>query len=154
MIVHIYWHIWANNTLAFLCMFLAYLHIFPESIFVHIQYCIFLNIFLHIDICLEYSLIAGRRFTTALLPLLFGKNPRSHHKGALWRVWTGDQQLSVLCHFQLGQDIPYLYAYKSYSTYTGTHWVCVTSHHAIFMRLPAWADLGGKAHAHCAAACF
>ena len=56
MIVHIYLHISANN--AFLCMFLAYLHIFPECISVHIQYCIFLNIFLHIDICLEFYLIA------------------------------------------------------------------------------------------------
>ena len=32
-------------------------------------------------------------------------NPRSHHKGATGRVRTGDQQLPVLCHAHLGQDI-------------------------------------------------
>ena len=49
---------------------------------------------------------AGLRFSAALLPLLFGTNPRSHHKGATCRVWTGDQLLPVLCHCQFGQDIP------------------------------------------------
>ena len=48
----------------------------------------------------------GRRFAAALLPRLFGTNPRSHHKGATGRVRTGDQLLPVLCHCQLGQDIP------------------------------------------------
>ena len=48
----------------------------------------------------------GRRFAAALLPRLFGKNPRSHHKGATGRVRTGDQRLPDLCHCQLGQDIP------------------------------------------------
>ena len=46
------------------------------------------------------------RFAAALLPRLFWTNPRSHHKGATGRVRTGDQQLPVLCHCQLGQDIP------------------------------------------------
>ena len=32
----------------------------------------------------------GRRFAAALLPRLFGKNPRSHHKGATGRVRTGN----------------------------------------------------------------
>ena len=36
----------------------------------------------------------GRRFAAALLPRLFGKNPRSHHKGANGRVRTGDQTAS------------------------------------------------------------
>ena len=40
----------------------------------------------------------GRRFATALLPLLFGTNPRSHHKGATgrvphWLVWSQDSGL-------------------------------------------------------------
>ena len=50
----------------------------------------------------------GLRFAAALLPRLFGKNPRSHHKGATGRVTvrTVDQLLPVLCHCQLGQDIP------------------------------------------------
>ena len=51
----------------------------------------------------------GQRFAAALwLPRLFGTYPRSHHKGATGRVWTGDQWLpvTVLCHCQLGQDIP------------------------------------------------
>ena len=48
----------------------------------------------------------GQRFTAALLPRLFGTNPRSHHKGATGRFRTGNQQLPVLCHCQLGQDIP------------------------------------------------
>ena len=43
----------------------------------------------------------GRRFAAALLPRLFGTNPRSHHKGATGRVRTGDQRLPVLCHCQL-----------------------------------------------------
>ena len=33
-------------------------------------------------------------------------NLRSHHKGATGRVQIGDQLLPVLCHSQLGQDIP------------------------------------------------
>ena len=62
------------------------------------------------------SAFEGRRFAAALLPRLFGTNSRSHHKGATGRVletngfqfWrqTGDQRLPVLCHCQLGQDIP------------------------------------------------
>ena len=47
--------------------------------------------------------ILGWRFAAALLPQLFGTNPRSHHKGATSRVPAGDQQLPVLCHCQLGQ---------------------------------------------------
>ena len=46
-----------------------------------------------------------RRFAAALLPRLFGTNPRLHHKGATGRVRTGYQRLPVLCHCQLGQDI-------------------------------------------------
>ena len=42
--------------------------------------------------------LIGRRFAAALLPRLFGTNPRSHHKGATGRVRTGDQRLPVLCH--------------------------------------------------------
>ena len=53
----------------------------------------------------------GRRFATALLPRQFGKNPRSHHKGATSRVRTGNQRLPVLCHCQLGQDKVYISAY-------------------------------------------
>ena len=34
----------------------------------------------------------GWRFAAALLPQLFGKNPRSHHKGATGRVRTEDQR--------------------------------------------------------------
>ena len=48
----------------------------------------------------------GRRFSAALFPRLFRTNPRSHHKGATGRVRTGNQRLPVLCHCQLGQDIP------------------------------------------------
>ena len=50
-------------------------------------------------------LFLRRRFAAALIPRLFGTNPRSHHKGATGRVRTGDQRLPVLCHCQLGQDI-------------------------------------------------
>ena len=53
-----------------------------------------------------FLVTVGRRFAAALLPRLFGTNPRSHHKGATGRVRTGDQRLPVLCHCQLGQDIP------------------------------------------------
>ena len=35
--------------------------------------------------------------------------PRSHHKGATSRVWTGNQLYPVLCYCQLGQDIPDMY---------------------------------------------
>ena len=55
---------------------------------------------------LSFDVELGRRFAAALLPRLFGTNPRSHHKGATGRVRTGDQRLPVLCHCQLGQDIP------------------------------------------------
>ena len=48
--------------------------------------------------------VTGRRFAAALLPRLFGTNPRSHHKGATGRVRTGDQRLPDLCHCQFGQD--------------------------------------------------
>ena len=47
----------------------------------------------------------GWRFAAALLPRLFGTNPRSHHKGTTGRVRTKDQRLPVLCHCQLGQDM-------------------------------------------------
>ena len=42
----------------------------------------------------------GRRWQAPALA------PRSHHKEAIARLWTGDQQYPVLCHCQLGQDIP------------------------------------------------
>ena len=51
----------------------------------------------------------GRSFAAALLPRLFGTNPRSHHKGATGRVRTGNQRLAILCHCQLGQGIPSTY---------------------------------------------
>ena len=51
----------------------------------------------------------GWRFAAALLPRLFRKNPRSHHKGATCRVRTGDQLLPVPCHCQLGHSIPVEY---------------------------------------------
>ena len=63
----------------------------------------------------EQLLDLGRRFAAALLPRLFGKNPRSHHKGATSRVQTGNQLLPVLCPCQLGQDIPNLLL--TYSTW-------------------------------------
>ena len=34
------------------------------------------------------------------------QSPRSHHKGATSRVRNGDQWYPVLCHCQLGHDIP------------------------------------------------
>ena len=60
-------------------------------------------------------IVSGRRFAAALLPRLFGTNPRSHHKGATGRVQTGDQRLPVLCHCQLGQDMVPVYD-MSYNT--------------------------------------
>ena len=62
-------------------------------------------------------IISGRRFAAALLPRLFGINPRSHHKGATGRVRIGNQRLPVLCHGQLGQDIPILYYIRLYYLY-------------------------------------
>ena len=46
--------------------------------------------------CLILSTSLGRRFAAALLPRLFGKNRRSHHKGATDRVRTGDQRPSSM----------------------------------------------------------
>ena len=54
----------------------------------------------------------GQRFTTALLPRLFRKNSRSHHKGTAGRVLSGDQLLPVLCYCQLGQDITIIWLKK------------------------------------------
>ena len=34
------------------------------------------------------------------------QRPRSHHKGATGRIRPGDQRYPILCHCQLGQDIP------------------------------------------------
>ena len=55
-------------------------------------------------------LLVGRRFAAALLPRLFGTNPRSHHKGATGRVRTGNQRLPILClildNFTLNHLIP------------------------------------------------
>ena len=53
----------------------------------------------HIITC-YYSEAEVRR--SFLLPR---QSPRSQHKGATGRVWTGDQRHPVLCHCQLGQDI-------------------------------------------------
>ena len=70
----------------------SYVHFIYEynSIHMYMNSC---NHFMH-----EFI---GRRFAAALLPRLFGSNPRSHHKGATGRVRTGDQQLPGLCHCQL-----------------------------------------------------
>ena len=72
----------------------------------------------------------GRRFAAALLPRLFGTNPRSHYKGATGRVRTGNRRLPVLCHCQLGQDIQlrYLQNLKKYEvlwTYKNIIWISV-----------------------------
>ena len=66
------------------------------------------------EVCFEYLIQVevtsldhdpvDRAEAAALLPRLFGKNPRSHHKGTTGRVRTGDQRLPVLCRCQLGQD--------------------------------------------------
>ena len=53
-------------------------------------------------VCIGYGFAAA----LLVLPRLFGTNPRSHHKGATGRVRTGNQLHPVLCHCQLGQDIP------------------------------------------------
>ena len=39
--------------------------------------------------------LIGRRFAAALLPQLFGTNPRSHHKGATSRVLSGFQLYAI-----------------------------------------------------------
>ena len=41
------------------------------------------------------------------------QRPRSHHKGATGRVRTGDQRYPVLCHCQLGQEIPYHWQFSA-----------------------------------------
>ena len=48
-----------------------------------------------------------RRFAAALLPRLFRNNVPGHTtKAPPVGVRAGDQQYPVLCHCQLGQDIP------------------------------------------------
>ena len=66
----------------------------------------------------------GWRYATALLPQLFGnlKNPRSNHKGATGRVRTGNQLLPVLCHCQLGQDIP-RYHFSFVTVFADSFWL-------------------------------
>ena len=66
----------------------------------------------------------GRRFAAALLPRLFGTNPRSHHKGATGRVRTGDQLLPVLCHCQLGQVNSNLTWFHTRHLFTILHIMC------------------------------
>ena len=58
---------------------------------------------LRLWICIPVRAEVRSSFITTTV--LFGMNPRSHHKGATGRVWTGDQLLPILCHCQLGQDI-------------------------------------------------
>ena len=72
-----------------------------------------------ISSCVPQAPGLGRRFAAALLPRL---NPRSesHHTGATGRVRTGDQRLPVICHCQLGQDIPYIII--RYQTTLNTNW--------------------------------
>ena len=43
----------------------------------------------------EIFVMLGRRFAAALLPRLFGTNPRPHHKGATGRVRTETKDFRV-----------------------------------------------------------
>ena len=50
----------------------------------------------NVDLC-QYDKVytcLGQRFAAALIPRLFGKNPRSHHNGITGKVPTGNQRLS------------------------------------------------------------
>ena len=78
------------------------------------------------------------RLAAALLLRLFGKNPRSHHKGATGRVRTGDQRLPVLCHCQLGQDIPYI---QYIPIHANTCYGCQYVMHGRLCQPPCWFDL-------------
>ena len=72
----------------------------------------------------------GRRFAAALLPRLFGKNPRSHHKGATGRVRTGDhgfQLYAMLMKSDSWIQIGYNeFLYLNSYTYEFIHefWIC------------------------------
>ena len=68
-------------------------------------------------VCIQISSpLLGLRFTAALLPWLFSKNPRSYRKGATGSVRNGDQLLPFLCHCQLGLDIPMTHLTIFFST--------------------------------------
>ena len=56
------------------------------------------------NFCYVRIFMLRRRFAAALLPRL-EQHPRSHHKGAIGRVQTGDQRYPVLCYCQLGQEL-------------------------------------------------
>ena len=87
---------------------------------------------------LLYLSAIGQRFATALLPRLFGKTPMSHHKGATGRVRIGIQQLPVLCHCQLGQDIPILFVWLATITLHNASclwWTSCVPDHAFRIRM-------------------
>ena len=66
--------------------------------------------------------VSGRRFAAALLPRLFEKNPRSHHKGATGRIRTGDQRLPAL---YIGTYCnTYQYVYDVFGVYYGPGMYC------------------------------
>ena len=76
------------------------------SLFYHLYSCIIcplISIFYHLS-------SIGQRFAAALLPRLFGKNPRSHHKGATCRV-------------QLETNSFQFYAIANLDK-TSSHWAC------------------------------
>ena len=57
------------------------------------------------DVC-TYKAKVLCSFITTTVRRVREQRSRSHHKGATSRVRAGNQRYSVLCHCQLGQDIP------------------------------------------------
>ena len=62
-----------------------------------------------IDINSSHKAEVRRSFITTTV---WGLHPRSHHKGATGRVRTGNRLYPVLCHCQLGQDIPIILSFR------------------------------------------
>ena len=85
------------------------------------------------------------RFAAALLPLLFGNNPRSHHKGATSRVRNGDLLLPVLCHCQssMGYAIySWCYHFISESFFARYRETCILEADSSVMSLSIGATFG------------
>ena len=68
----------------------SYIHIFISHMNSHVyEFIYWLYGFIYMNSHNDYmDSYVGWRFSAALLPRLFWKNPRSHHKGATCRVWT------------------------------------------------------------------
>ena len=62
------------------------IHVHSLSVFIYFAWYVLVCMICTGLYCYALVYMLGQRFSAALLPQLFGTNPRSHHKGATGRV--------------------------------------------------------------------